>query len=155
MLDLQAYATPGAIPTGETGRLASLLTLDDDAGIDEVSLAREVGEGLPIRTVTALIELLGRRRVVGPVIPEATLRRLTKNRKSLPREHSERVYAIARVIDAAARAYHGDPERTLAFLDRPHPLLGGESPLDMARSSTAGADAVLALIRRAEAGTAL
>lgn len=143
------------MPSGEAGRLASLLTLDEEAGIDEVSLAREVGEGLPTRVVAALIALLGRKRVVGPIIPEATLRRLTKSRKPLPREHSERVYAIGRVIDATARAYHGDPERTLAFLDRPHPLLGGESPLDMAASSTAGADAVLALIRRAEAGTAL
>ncbi len=155
MLNLESYATPGAMPSGEAGRLASLLTLDEGAGVDEVTLAREVGEGLPTRAVTALIGLLGRKRVVGPVIPEATLRRLTKSRKPLPREHSERLYAISRVIDAAARAWHGDRAATLAFLDRPHPLLAGQSPLDMARSSTAGADAVLALIRRAEAGIAL
>lgn len=155
MLNLESYATPQSIPSGEPGRLATLLDLEAGAGTDEVSLAREVGDGLPTRAVAALIELLGRKRVIGPVIPEATLRRLTKSRKPLPREHSERLYAISRVIDATARAYHGDRERTLAFLDRPHPLLGNTSPFDMARSSTAGADAVLALIRRAEAGTAL
>ena len=63
--------------------------------------------------------------------------------------------SASEAIDAAARAWHGDRAATLAFLDRPHPLLAGQSPLDMARSSTAGADAVLALIRRAEAGIAL
>lgn len=155
MLNLESYATPRDMPSGEPGRLASLLTLDERAGVDEVALAREVGEGLPTRSAMALIELLGRRRVVGPIIPEATLRRHVKSRKPLPREHSERLYAVGRVVDAAARAWHGDRTRTLAFLDRPHPLLAGRSPLEMAGSSVAGADAVLALIRRAEAGTAL
>ena len=37
------------------------------------------------------------------------------------------------------------------FLNRPHPLLGGETPLDMARSSSAGTEAVLNLMRRLEA----
>ena len=41
------------------------------------------------------------------------------------------------------------------FLHRPHPLLEGETPFDMARSSSAGTEAVLNLIRRAEAGMAL
>ena len=37
---------------------------------------------------------------------------------------------------------------------RPHPLLEGETPFDLARSSSAGAEAVLNLVRRAEAGIA-
>lgn len=40
-------------------------------------------------------------------------------------------------------------------LNRPHPLLEGETPFDMARSSSAGTEAVLNLIGRAEAGVAL
>ena len=52
------------------------------------------------------------------------------------------------------RAYRGDRTATDAFLNRPHPLLDGETPLDVARSSSAGADAVLNLILRAEAGMA-
>ncbi len=155
MQNLKSYTTPHNMPSGESGRLASLLTLDEGAGVDEVALAREVGEGLPTRAAMALIDVLGRTRVVGPIIPEATLRRHVKSRTKLPREHSERLYAISRVVDAAARAWHGDHAATLAFLDRPHPLLAGQSPIDMACSSTAGADAVLALIRRAEAGIAL
>ena len=41
------------------------------------------------------------------------------------------------------------------FLERPHPLLDGATPLDMARSCSAGAHAVLNLLRRAEAGVAV
>ncbi|MYA17190.1 MAG: DUF2384 domain-containing protein [Gammaproteobacteria bacterium] len=40
----------------------------------------------------------------------------------------------------------------LGFLNRPHMVLGGETPFDLARSSSAGAETVLNLILRAEAG---
>ena len=57
-----------------------------------------------------------------------------------------------RVVNAVPRVYHGDREAIDAFLSRPHPLLEGETPLDMAWSGSAGAEAVLNLIRRSEAG---
>ena len=67
----------------------------------------------------------------------------------------ERDYEVGRVIDAVSRVYHGNRNAINAFLSRPHPLLEGETPFDMARSGSAGAEAVLNLIRRAEAGIAL
>ena len=73
----------------------------------------------------------------------------------LPREHSERLYELSRAVDTVSRAFHGDEGRVAAFLTRPHPLLDGETPFDLARSSSAGADAVLNMLRRAEAGVAL
>lgn len=76
-------------------------------------------------------------------------------RKALSRQLSERLYEVGRVVDAVSRAYHGDRAAIEAFLNRPHPLLEGETPFDMARSNSAGAEAVLNLIRRAEAGVAL
>lgn len=88
------------------------------------------------------------------LVPEATLRRAKRARRPLSREHSERLYEVARVVDAVGRAFHGDRRRIDAFLDRPHPLLDGETPLELAASSSAGADAVLNLLRRAEAGVA-
>ena len=57
-----------------------------------------------------------------------------------------------RVVDAVNRVYRGNRDVIDAFLSRPHPLLEGETPFDMARSGSAGAEAVLNLIRRAEAG---
>ena len=68
---------------------------------------------------------------------------------------SERLYEIGRVVDAVSRAYHGDTPAIVRFLNAPHPLLAGRSPLDMAQSSSAGAEAVINLLRRAEAGFAL
>ena len=67
---------------------------------------------------------------------------------------SERLQEVSRVVDAVSRAYRGDQDAIEAFLNRPHPLLDGETPFDLARSSSAGAEAVLNLVCRAEAGVA-
>ncbi len=155
MTALTAYAEPGRLPASEPARLARLLALPPDEGTDDVALARRITTGLPVRSVSVLAELLGNAHVVGPVVPEATLRRMKKARKPLSREHSERLYELSRVVDAVGRVFHGDDARVRAFMTRPHPLLQGASPLDLARSSSAGAEAVLNLVRRAEAGVAL
>ena len=108
--------------------------------------------GLLPESALALAGVLGRSRVVGPVIPEATLRRVRKAGRALSRQLSERLYELSRVIDAVSRAYHGDRKTLDAVLNAPHPLLDGDTPLEMAQSSSAGAEAVLNLVRRAEAG---
>ena len=151
---LQAYADPAEIPASEAERIARLLAIDGPDLMSDVQLARRVSGGLLPRAAVALAEVLGRNRVVGPVVPEATLRRVRKARKPLSRELSERLYEVGRVVDAVSLAYHGDRDAIDTFLDRPHPLLEGETPFDMARSSSAGAEAVLNLVRRAETGIA-
>ena len=151
---LQAYAHPADMPASEAVRVARLLAIDGPDLLSDVQLARRVSDGLLPRAAVALSEVLGRNRVVGPVVPEATLRRMRKAGKPLSRELSERLYEVGRVVDAVSRAYHGDRDAIDTFLNRPHPLLEGETPFDMARSSSAGTEAVLNLIRRAEAGIA-
>ena len=153
-MNIQAYAEPDDLPASEAARVARLLAIDEPDTLSDVQLARRVSRGLLPLAAVALAEVLGRNRVVGPVIPEATLRRARRARKPLSRELSERLYEVGRVVDAVGRAYHGDRDAIDTFLNRPHPLLDGETPFDMARSSSAGADAVLNLIRRAEAGIA-
>lgn len=152
---LEAYADPVVVRTSEPVRLARLMALTTSEGFDDVALARRVADGLPTSVVREFAGLLGRSRIIGPVVPEATFRRLERRGKPLPREHSERIYELGRVIDAVGRAFHGDVERIDGFLDRPHPLLDGATPWDMARSCSAGAHAVLHLLRRAEAGVAV
>ena len=154
-MDIEAYADPAVLPASEAARVARLLALDEPDIVSDVQLAQCVSGGLLPRAAAALADVLGRNRVVGPVVPEATLRRVRKAGKPLSRELSERLYEVGRVVDAAARTYRGDWNAIDAFLNRPHPLLDGETPFDMARSSSAGAEAVLNLIRRAEAGIAL
>ena len=154
-MNLQAYAEPADMPASAAGRIARLLAIDGSGVQSEVQLAQQISGGLLPRAVTALAEAIGRSRVVGPVVPEATLRRARKAGKPLSRELSERLYEVGRVVDALGRAYHGDRDTIDTFLHRPHPLLDGATPFDMARSSSAGTEAVLNLIQRAEAGMAL
>ena len=149
---LPAYADPATRFGSEPKRLARLMELNVPREFDDVALARQVANGLPTTVVIAFARLLGRSRVIGLMIPEATYRRLRKEGKPLPREHSERIYEVGRVLDFLAQVYHGDLDRMVDFLSGPHPLLGGETPFDMARSSSAGAEAVLNLLRRAAAG---
>ena len=152
---LEAYADPGRLPATQAGRLARLLALADAEHFDDVALAREVAAGLPTSAVSALEAILGASRTAGRLASEVTLRRHRKSQKPLSRTHSERTYQLGRVVDAVARAFRGDVARIDDFLTRPHPLLDGESPLDLATSSAAGADSVLRLVLRAEAGVAV
>lgn len=154
-MNLQAYADPTDMPASEAARIARLLAIDGPGVQSDVQLAQRISGGLLPRAASALAEAIGRSRVVGPVVPEATLRRVRKAGKPLSRELSERLYEVGRVVDAVGRAYHGDREAIDTFLHRPHPLLEGETPFDMARSSSAGTEAVLNLIHRAEAGMVL
>ena len=127
------------------------MDLDKADDVDDIELARRIANGLPTTVAIAFARVLGRSKVVGLMVPEATFRRLAKRGKPLPREHSERIYEVGRVIDALARIYHGDLDSVLDFLHSPHPLLGGDTPFDLARSSSAGADAVLNFLLCAEA----
>ncbi|MEL6479672.1 MAG: antitoxin Xre/MbcA/ParS toxin-binding domain-containing protein [Pseudomonadota bacterium] len=154
MSDLTFYTDPAEIPASVAARVGRLLDLDGE-GLTDISLARRISAGLPTGAATALGAVLGQGRVIGPLIPEATFRRTVKASKPLSRELSERLYEVGRVVDAVSRVYHGDKSLVEAFLTRPHPLLDGDSPLEMASSSSAGADAVLNLIQGVEAGFAV
>ena len=140
----------------QPARIASVLGLPAGEGFDDVALADRVSSGLAPAAAQALATAYGdAARLLGGIVPEATLRRARKQRRPLSREMSERLYEMARVRVAAVEAYGGDEAGAGAFLTRPHPLLGGRTPLEVARASSAGADAVVRLLRRAEAGFAV
>jgi putative toxin-antitoxin system antitoxin component (TIGR02293 family) len=139
---------------GQPARIGEMLGLNTVA-LDDVGLARVVVLGLPTSAAEALGRVIGRAQVVGPLIPEATLRRARQGRKALSREMSGRLYELSRVVDAANRSFGGDRAAVDRFLARPHPLLDGMTPLAMAQSGSAGAQAVINLIRRADAGVAV
>ena len=61
----------------------------------------------------------------------------------------------SRVFVEVLRQYGADTAASALFLMRPHPMLGGRSPFHVAKESTAGADLVLKLLARAEAGVAV
>ena len=155
MAALDAYAEPGVLPASEAGRISMLLGFRGKRADDDVALANRVSEGLPPSAADALGRVIGKQVVVGKVIPETTLRRARASRKNLSRDMSERLYEVSRVVDTVSRIHRGDRQAIARFLNTRHALLGGKTPLDMAISSSAGADAVLNLLRRAEAGFAV
>jgi putative toxin-antitoxin system antitoxin component (TIGR02293 family) len=139
----------------QPARVAALLGFQDAVDVDDVTLADRVANGLLPKAASGLIDILGKAVVVGGIIPEATYRRNQKSRKALSREMSERLYEVGRVVEAAKRSYGGDIDAARRFLERPNPLLDGRTPLALAQASSAGADAVVNLLRRADAGFAV
>ena len=77
-MNLQAYAEPADMPANAAMRIARLLAIDSPGVQSDVQLAQRVSGGLLPQAATALAEAIGRSRVVGPVVPEATLRRIRK-----------------------------------------------------------------------------
>lgn len=136
----------------EALRIADLLGLGNGV-TDRISLAEQVAHGLPADSARQVHDRLGAARFFR-ILPEATYRRVRRHGKPLSRETSEKLYEFARVYELALRLYGGDHERCMAFLEAPHPMLGGRPALDLATSSSAGADAVIDLLHRAEAGFA-
>ncbi|WP_353473949.1 DUF2384 domain-containing protein [Salipiger sp. H15] len=136
----------------EALRIADLLGLAGGA-IDRLGIAEQVAHGLPADSATRVHDRLGAARFFR-ILPEATYRRVRRQGKPLSRETSEKLYEFARVYELALRLYRGDHERCMAFLEAPHPMLGGRAALDLATSSSAGADAVIDLLHRAESGFA-
>ena len=147
-----------AIPQSEAARIAHFMGLREWRTIDDLRLVKRVESGLPVSTARAIakrIDPTGAHLEVYDLIPKATYYRRIEQKKPLTKDQSERIFALTKVFAETLRQYHDDQESASLFLSRKHPLLGGRSPLDVARDSTAGADLVLKLLDKAEAGIAV
>lgn len=136
--------------------IARLLALPRAARIGAIELADKVASGLPVSAADAMRDLL---RPLGPgaiheIVPEATLRRARKEGKPLSRDASERLYDMARVFVRAEQVM-GERAKAVRFMQRPNVTLRMRTPFELARSSTAGAEAVIELLGQAEAGVAV
>ncbi len=139
-------------PMPEAVRIAGLLGLPGSVN-DNVGLAGCVAAGLPAHSAEHLRNSL-QPETFYRVLPEATFRRVRKQAKPLTRETSEKLYEFARVYSRLVGIYHADMRTIDRFLETPHGMLGGVTPLALATSSSAGAHAVLSLLDAAEAGFA-
>ncbi len=144
-----AFEDPRAV------RIGRLLCLEGADDMSDTGLALRIGTGLPVESADHLYGGLTSGLTVDWPISDSTMRRARQGSQVLSREHSERLYEMSRVLDAALRAYSGDNEKAQAFLSRAHPLLDGQVPFTLARTSSAGADAVVALLERAMAGVSV
>ncbi len=135
-------------------RIATLLGLKNASAMDDVALADAVAEGLDCHAAISLGTVLGPKiKVVGDIIPKTTFRRARDAQKPLSPVTSGRLYNLSRVWEVALRSYGNDDAAT-EFLLRKHTHLDGRAPIELVRLSSAGADAVVNLIHRAQAGFA-
>ena len=119
-----------------------------------LDLARRVENGLPLAALDRVAHRLapGDARFAATIIPKATLsrRRSTPN-GALSVEESNRLARLAKVWAMALRIW-GDEADAREFLRRPHPLLEGRPPREVALASDPGADAVVNVIGRGAYG---
>lgn len=147
-----------AATLSEAARIAHFMGLREWRTIDDLRLVKRVESGLPVSTAQAIarrIDPTGAHLEVYDLIPKATYYRRKEQKKPLSKDQSEKIFALTKVFAETLRQYHDDHESASLFLSREHPLLEGRTPLDVARESTAGADLVLKLLDKAEAGIAV
>jgi putative toxin-antitoxin system antitoxin component (TIGR02293 family) len=140
----------------EAHELARFLGLRDWRKTSEIDLVSKVKSGLPAQAVEDVFSKVRLRKPehIHAFIPKATYARKVKA-KRLSRSESERLLSITKVFNEVLRLYHGDGDAAGDFLTRGHPMLGNRPPVELAVESTAGADLVLKLLARADAGVAV
>ncbi len=121
-----------------------------------LDLNTEIHEGVPVEAVSRLAKL------VAPTKPEwieelvasrSTLKRHRRATKVLGPLHSERLGHLAEVWLTALDVYK-DAETARMFLQRPHQLLHGRAPLEVAVESSYGARTVQQILGRLKHGAA-
>lgn len=115
----------------------------------EFEVAARINAGLPSTAISVLARQLDRpnKYVLGITnIPESTFHSHQKTRKPLSADASSRVYQIARAVEAAEE-YFGNKDAAQRWLTHPKLALGGEAPLEFARTPQ-GSDYVVKLLSR-------
>ena len=138
----------------EAVSIAAMLGLPKPEKFDGLMLAEAIALGVPPSSVAALAKVIDPSGVNSrtlTLVPPRTLHRSRSTRKPLSKDRSETLWQLAKVMHEAHRQY-GNTEEARDFLFRPHPLLDGKRPADLAVASAAGADLVMKILQRAEAG---
>ncbi|MDX2158875.1 MAG: antitoxin Xre-like helix-turn-helix domain-containing protein [Hyphomicrobiaceae bacterium] len=141
----------------EPVQIAEVLGLPRAATFDDLKLVSSIRDGIPARSAehaARAIDPEGSQLRAIDLVPKSTLHRCIERNKPLSTDASETLWQVARVYVEARRLYR-DGDAALAFLFRPHPLLDGRRPFDLARETTAGSDLVLKVLAQAEAGSAV
>ncbi len=134
--DLAAASSSLGLPAHSTVELHRLI----EAGVRYALLGKlQTALGLPLKSLAQALQ-----------IPMRTLSRRREEGVFSPTE-SERLLRLASLCDKAVDLFDGDAEAARRWLAAPRPALGGNSPLDFARTAV-GAREVEDLIGRLEHG---
>lgn len=140
----------------EIHKMASVLGLEEvRGGYTAFTFSQKIASGLPLRSIEHVHQVVAprSREFSTLVIPKQTLIRRRKKREPLSRNESERLARIARVW-AMAKDVYKDEELARTFLSRPHQMLEGRVPLEVAIETEYGAGAVVEILGRLKYGSA-
>ncbi|MCF7700777.1 antitoxin Xre/MbcA/ParS toxin-binding domain-containing protein [Loktanella sp. M215] len=129
----------------EADRISRLLGLPDSIN-DMTSLKSAVAQGLPASSVENILGVMQGDPKVN-LIAERAFRRAKAEKLPLSAAKSQTLYDLARAYVVADAFYGGEGILIMRFLEKPNPDLGGTTPLAMAITSPAGADAVIDLLK--------
>ncbi|PPD31309.1 MAG: antitoxin [Hyphomicrobium sp.] len=141
----------------EPVQIATMLGLRNPGTFTPMKLASAVEAGIPAEAAKRAVHKLdptGSFVDIHRIVPRSTLARRVAAKGRLDKDETSAVVRLLQVLLAAERLYH-DRDEALDFLARPHALLEMKAPIEVAISTSVGADAVLDLIASAEAGTAV
>lgn len=122
----------------------------------QIDVVKAVETGFTLRNIKAIARyclLEDNPRSIESLVSRSTVDRLKRTpTKRVSKETSENLYAVWKVAVETRKIYGDDVEKSKRFLNKQHPMLDGKSPLQLALSSSAGADMVVDLLKRIRAG---
>ncbi len=128
----------------EADRVSELLGLSEKIN-DTASLATQVSNGLPAESLECILNIMGADPSLN-IISDRAFRRAKSGKTPLSPVKSQILYDFARAYVAADSFHVGNSTLVMRFLEKPNPNLGGTTPMKLAISSPAGADAVIELL---------
>lgn len=131
--------------------LADLLGVKPKNTETTLTLARSVEKGLPVSALDKIADRVSPqdvRHFTYRVVPKPTLERRRRAKQHLTTEESDRLARVAKVFAFGLEVFR-DEAKVRDFLNRPHPMLEGKTPLELALATGPGTDAVVNLLGRA------
>jgi len=138
--------------------LATKESVTDILGIKKAKSAidylRAIEQGLPVTSLERLTRQIAPKDVEFKyrLVAKATLARRQKAKKLSP-EESDRLSRLAEVWRSALDVWQSS-EEARNFLNRPHPMLAGQTPMEVSLKTEVGARMVEDILGRLKHGTA-
>ena len=127
---------------------------DEPGAASHLRWARLVEQGMPLTWLHQVAQAVAPddTRFIASIVPKATLsRRRAAPSAALSPEEGNKVARLHKVWEMAMRVWQNEADAR-NFLGRPHPMLEGRTPRDLAVASDPGADAVVNIIGRGAYG---
>ena len=141
----------------DPGSIAAILGISARNAASNWDLAQSVERGLPLAALDKLAVILApnNTQAIGyRFVPKATLERKRQKKAPLTPQESDKVVRVAKVAALALNVFR-DEDKVRDFLTRSHMMLEDRTPLDLALSTGAGADAVMTVLGRGAFGSAV